>query len=159
MEFHLLIRLFEIIFYFFSWTLTLYWIHRMSHQISFLKKYHLDHHLFIIKKIKKKQDIPGWHWNNLFLFNDTWKSTIDLWLTEVIPTFLFSLITGQWWIIVFYYVWAAFIQETIEHDPNFDLFILTSGKWHLLHHTKGVKNYGLFLPIWDIFFRTYEPTY
>lgn len=157
MEFHLLNNFFEIVFYFLSWTLLLYWIHRISHQVSVIKKYHIDHHQFILTQLKNNNEPTKWHWNNLFLFNDNWKSTIDLWLTEVIPTFIFSLITGQWWIILFYYFWAAFVQEIIEHNPNVDMPILTSGKWHLLHHTKGIKNYGLFVPIWDIIFKTYEP--
>jgi len=159
MKLYLLYTIFELIFYFFIWTLTLYWIHRISHKFLFLKKYHVDHHQFIIKKITENQVPTKWHWNNLFLFNDNWKSTGDLWLTEVVPTFLFSLITGQWWIMIFYYLWAAFVQEIIEHNPNFDIPVLTSGKWHLLHHTTGVKNYSLFFPLWDIIFKTYKPVY
>lgn len=158
MEYYILSYWFEITFYFFLWTFVLYWIHRVGHSLWFLKNYHVDHHQFILKNMKEKNYTGSrWHWNNLFLFNDTRKSTIDLWLTEVIPTILFSFVTGQWWISVFYYFWAAFIQEIIEHDPNFDLPMLTSGKWHLLHHTKGIKNYGLFLPIWDIVFKSNLP--
>ena len=66
-------------------------------------------------------------------------------------------ITGQWWISVFYYVWAAFIQERIEHNSNFDIYpFLTSGQCHLVHHTNPEKNYGLFSPIWDIVFDTFK---
>lgn len=157
-EFYL-IMLFEIIFYFLIWTMILYWIHRSSHCITFLKKYHLDHHGFILKQLKNNNKPTRWHYNNLLLFNDTWKSTIDLWITEVVPTFIFCLITGQWWILFFYYFWAAVVQETIEHDSDFNLPLLSSGKWHLLHHITGVKNYSLFFPIWDIIFKTYEPVY
>ena len=97
-----------ILVYFFTWTLLLYWIHRISHVIPVLRDIHLDHHRFVLN------NNTSWHWSNLFLFNDTWTSTLDLWLSEVIPTLLFSLVTGQWWISVFYYVWAAFIQETFD---------------------------------------------
>jgi sterol desaturase/sphingolipid hydroxylase (fatty acid hydroxylase superfamily) len=84
-------------------------------------------------------------------------STLDLWITEVIPTLVFSLITGQWWISVFYYVWAAFVQEIIEHNPKVDLYpFLTSGKWHLIHHHNTSVNYGLFIPTWDILFGTFK---
>jgi sterol desaturase/sphingolipid hydroxylase (fatty acid hydroxylase superfamily) len=143
-----------IIFYFLSWTLLLYWIHRIAHKIDFLKKYHFDHHNFILKKLRNNQIPTQWHWSNLFLYNDTIKSTIDLWFTEVIPTILFSLITGQWWIFIFYYLWAALVQEIIEHNPKINYPILTSGKWHLMHHTTGNKNYGLFFPLWDFIFNT-----
>jgi sterol desaturase/sphingolipid hydroxylase (fatty acid hydroxylase superfamily) len=97
-----------------------------------------------------------WHWNNLFLFNDNWTSTLDLWLTEVIPTIIFSVITGQYWLCVFYYIWAAFFQESIEHNSNFNLKGFTSGQWHLIHHRQPNKNYGLFFPVWDILFGTYK---
>jgi len=135
--------------YFFLWTLMLYWIHRIAHQIPVIKEYHLDHHRHILT------NHTSWHWNNLFLFNDTWDSTIDLWITEVIPTLIFSLITGQYWISIFYYLWASLIQETIEHNKDFDIPLLTSGKWHLIHH-RSSYNYSLFFPIWDILFKTHK---
>lgn len=134
--------------YFLLWTLMLYWIHRLCHNIPVIRTIHLHHHRFALTHSLK------WHWSNLFLINDDWTSTLDLWLTEVIPTLLFSFITGQWWISVFYYIWAAFIQESIEHNSKFDIPILTSGKWHLIHHRQN-KNYGLYTPLWDKLFRTY----
>jgi len=134
--------------YFLLWTLILYWIHRIGHSLPVMRNVHMHHHRFVL------QHKTTWHWSNLFLFNDDWTSTIDLWLTEVTPTILFAMVTDQWWILLFYYVWAAFIQETIEHNENFNIPILTSGKWHLIHH-RSTFNYGLFTPIWDIIFRTY----
>jgi sterol desaturase/sphingolipid hydroxylase (fatty acid hydroxylase superfamily) len=126
-------------------------MHRLVHVLPYAKHFHCDHHAYIIKHG------TDWHWNNLFLFNDTWKSTVDLWITEVIPTILFCLITGQWWILLFYYIWAAFIQERIEHNSKFDWYPwLTSGKWHLVHHRKPRKNFGLFIPLWDILHGTRE---
>lgn len=127
----------------------LYWIHRICHMIPVIREIHLHHHRFVLTHT------VTWHWSNLFLVNDDWTSTLDLWLTEVIPTLMFSFITGQWWISVFYYIWAALIQEVIEHRPTFDLPVLTSGKWHLMHHRAEI-NYGLFTPIWDKIFRTYK---
>jgi len=140
-----------IVIYFLLWTFTLYWIHRIGHKTPFVKNWHRDHHSYIVN-----YGSPGWQWNNLFLFNDTWTSTLDLYVTEVIPTLLFSLITGQWWISVFYYIWAAFFQERFEHNSNIDMPLVTTGKWHLIHHQQPTKNYGLFFPIWDILFGTYK---
>ena len=142
---------------FIIWTLYLYLIHRIIHSIGLhffpiAFSAHSDHHKYINTN---KQ--TTWHWNNLFLFNDTWMSTLDLWITEVIPTLIFSFITGEWWVSVFYYFWAALVQEVIEHNPKFDLYpFLTSGKWHLIHHHNTSVNYGLFLPIWDILFGTFK---
>jgi sterol desaturase/sphingolipid hydroxylase (fatty acid hydroxylase superfamily) len=141
----------EIFSLFMLWSYAIYWMHRLVHVLPYAKHFHCDHHAYIIKHG------TDWHWNNLFLFNDTWKSTVDLWITEVIPTILFCLITGQWWILLFYYIWAAFIQERIEHNSKFDWYPwLTSGKWHLVHHRKPRKNFGLFIPLWDILHGTRE---
>ena len=149
--------LMEHIVVFFAWTLYLYVIHRAIHAVGV--KYfpiafqaHADHHRYINTHAK-----TTWHWNNLFLFNDTWMSTLDLWITEVIPTLIFSWITGYWWVSVFYYFWAAFVQEIIEHNPDFDMYpVLTSGKWHLVHHQDTTVNFGLFVPLWDMLFGTYR---
>ena len=113
-----------------------------------LKTYHFNHHKVINTNTIK------WNCNNLLLYNDTKESTIDLWLTEVIPTCIISYITGQWWLIIFYYLWASLIQERVEHNKDFNIPLLTSGKWHLKHHENGECNYGLFTSIWDIVFKT-----
>ena len=138
-----------IVVYFVTWTFILYWIHRISHIAAVVREFHYDHHVFIVKNGN-----PGWQWNNLLLFNDTWKSTIDLWVTEVVPTFIFSWITGQWWIFIFYYLWASFFQENLEHNTKINFYPFTSGRWHLYHHIDHSKNFSLFFPIWDIIFGT-----
>lgn len=129
----------------------LYWIHRLGHKTSFMKKWHWDHHRYILRHGELQ-----WHWSNLFLYNDTWNSTVDLYLTEVIPTLIFSWLTGQWWIFAFYYVWAATLQVVLEHKRKLDLPVFTFGKWHMIHHMHPNKNYGLFFPIWDLVFGTYK---
>ena len=141
--------------YFFLWTFMLYWLHRIAHKNKLIRFYHFRHHALINKNIRNGI-ANKWHWNNLFLWNDDIQSTIDLWLTEVIPTILFSFITGQWWISIFYYVWAAMVQETIEHNININYPLLLSGRKHLIHHTTPNKNYGLFFPVWDKIFKTYQ---
>lgn len=136
--------------YFSLWLLLLYSIHRLAHLFFKINTPHKDHHFYA-------DDYTGnnWNWSNLFLYNDTFLSTIDLWITEVIPTVVFSYITGQWWVLGFYYLWAAFLQEIIEHNSKVDLYpFLTSGKWHLVHHRDYRYNYGLFTPLFDILFGT-----
>lgn len=130
------------------WLLCLYWIHRAAHTFKWMKVFHLDHH----KQIAVAT--PTWRLNNLWLYNDSLKSTIDLWLTEVLPTLVLSLVFGHWHFCVTYYVWAAFFQETFEHKRGLDLFGFTPGDWHLCHHRDATKNFGLFLPVWDIMFGT-----
>ena len=139
---------------FLLWTLMLYLIHRLIHiiYIPYIHDWHWDHH-----KVISQETHWGLHWSNIFLYNDTWKSTFDLWCTEVIPTIVFCWLTGHWWILIGYYIWAAFIQEAIEHNKNFDWYpFMTSGKWHLEHHKDHRVNLSLFVPIWDILFKTHK---
>jgi sterol desaturase/sphingolipid hydroxylase (fatty acid hydroxylase superfamily) len=60
---------------------------------------------------------------------------------------------NAWWIMLLYYIWAAFLQEELEHS-NLNLYPFTAGQWHMVHHEHPDKNFGLFLPIWDIIFKT-----
>ena len=144
---------FSIVVYFLLWTFLLYWIHRIVHRLPWIKKYHRQHPKFInANQINKSR----WEFNNLFLFNDDVDSTIDLWITEVIPTLIFCLVTGAWWIFWFYYIWASIFQEVLEHRNNLNLPWFTAGLWHLEHHKNYRVNFGLFFPIWDILFRTYK---
>lgn len=135
---------------FILWTFFLYCMHRLAHIIPFLKKYHNDHHRQVF--MGNNRSI---HWSNLFLYFDTWKSTIDQLLTETIPTLVICAVTGEYWLFFIYYIWAASIQERLEHNINFNMFpLLTSGKWHLIHHKESNKNFGTIVPIWDIIFGT-----
>jgi sterol desaturase/sphingolipid hydroxylase (fatty acid hydroxylase superfamily) len=133
------------------WTFCLYVSHRGAHHIPIIRDIHQRHHHFI-----RTHNTPTWSWNNLLLFNDNWISTLDWWLTEVIPTILFCLMTQQWWIAIFHYIYSATIQEQIEHNPNFSMYPwLSSGKWHLYHHLNdNTKNFGPFIIIWDKIFKT-----
>lgn len=137
------------IFYFLSWTLLIYTLHRLVHQIPALSYFHREHHRFV------RENEITWHWSNIFLWNDNFKSTIDYWTTEVLPTLIFSVLTEQYWIMIFFYIYAAFIQERLEHNNNFNLYpFYTSGKWHVLHHTRYPCNFGIITPLWDWIFKT-----
>lgn len=141
--------LLEALFYFLAWTFIIYWIHRLCHTVSALSYFHKFHHRYVAK------NYITWHWSNLFLFNDDWPSTIDYWITEVLPTLIFVIITEQWWLGICFYIYAAFIQEWLEHNPNFSLYpFYTSGKWHMLHHSAPPCNYGIGTPFWDWVFKT-----
>jgi sterol desaturase/sphingolipid hydroxylase (fatty acid hydroxylase superfamily) len=138
----------QYVFVFIAWTFVIYWMHRLAHAMPFIANIHADHHKYVVK------NTVTWHWSNLFLYNDTWLSTLDLWITEVIPTVIISYFCG-WWLLVAYYIWAAFVQERIEHNESFNYYpFITSGRWHMIHHRNATVNFGIFFPVWDILFRT-----
>ena len=130
------------------WNLCLYLLHRLTHITPVLKNLHRKHHVYVLT------NDTGWHWNNLFLYNDNLEGTLDLWITDVLPTIVFCFIFNAWWIFVFYWVWAAFLQENFEHNKHINFSGLTMGRWHLEHHRTPSHNFGLFIPIWDKLFRT-----
>ena len=136
---------------FLGWTLYLYCLHRIAHSgaIPFLRRAHMAHHAQI--RIK---GTTHWHWTNLFLFTDTWAVTRDMWVTEIIPTIIFAIVFDASWLLGLYYIWAAFLQEPLEHNPKLAIFPFTAGVWHLQHHNNVYCNYGLFFPIWDKLFGT-----
>ena len=137
---------------FLLWTLYLYVVHRVVHVLpEKLKQFHMAHHGYAVYNNDKQH----WRPNNLLLFNDNWPSTIDLWITEVIPTALFAYVTGIWWVAVFHYLWAAVFQENTEHNSNINIPVLTCGRWHMLHHYNPDRNFSLFFRPWDILFGTY----
>ena len=137
---------------FLFWTFVVYWMHRLAHELDFLREYHMDHHAQVTDNT-----IQGLNWKNAFLWFDSWNSTVDQWVTEVIPTIVISALTGHWWLMIFYYIWAAFIQEAVEHNSKINLYpYITSGRWHLVHHDDSTKNYGVFIPLWDLVFDTWK---
>lgn len=137
---------------FIAWTLLIYVMHRLAHIVPAMRRFHDDHHSQVTDGTIKGPD-----WRNLLLFFDNWRSTIDQWLVEVIPTIALAMATGHWWLAVAYYVWAAMIQEAVEHNDKIDLYpFITSGRWHLVHHDDPSKNFGVFIPVWDLVFGTWK---
>ena len=122
----------EYLFHYLVWTFFIYWLHRIVHITEWTNYYHSDHHRYITENWNDGlENITGWSWSDVFLIEDTWKSTVDLWLTEVIPTILYSSITGQWWILIMYWLWSSLLAEVIEHNPKFNVPFIAAGKWHL----------------------------
>ena len=140
--------IFEFVLLFLLWTLMIYDNHRFAHVLPF---YHLhdEHHRLVSIDAESEPE-----WKNWFLYLDNWKVTVDNWIIEVIPTLIFSYVTGYWIFSIFHYFWTAFLQEHLEHNTKLDLYPFTSGKWHMNHHTESNCNYGLLIPIWDKLFRT-----
>lgn len=131
---------------FLLWLLLIYGMHRASHKFEFLKYYHNDHH----KRIYTGEYDGSFKLRHLLLIIDSKESIIDQWLTEVIPTIIFCLIFNCWWLLLFYYIYAAILSESFKHNKNFNWYpVIISGRWHLIHHKNPTKNYGIIFPIWD----------
>jgi len=134
---------------FLLWSFSEYIMHVLAHQIPMMKYIHSHHHRFIFQNSNTK-----WDWRNIFLWTDSWMCTLDLWVIEVIPTLVISAVTGHWWLFLAFYIWTAYIQENVEHNPKIKIPNLTSGQWHLHHHVNSKSNFGTLVTFWDKLFRT-----
>lgn len=133
---------------FLLWTLSEYTMHVMVHRVPWLAQVHSHHHKFIA------MNNTTWEWRNIFLWTDSWMCTLDLWIQEVIPTLIIVTLTGHWWLFGCFYIWTAFIQENVEHNPKIHVPWLSSGRWHLQHHINPKSNFGTIATFWDKLFRT-----
>ena len=135
--------------FFILWSLSVYLMHRLVHGVRGLGRWHARHHAVVAAGRQ------GWHWNNLLLFNDDWPSTADLWMTEIAPALGCAWLTQAYWPLLAYYLYAALLQERLEHNPRFSLYPwLTAGAWHVAHHRDPRVNFGFLTPAWDILFGT-----
>lgn len=116
--------------------------HRAFHTVPFLWYLHKSHHDEVNADYGNRPQ-----WTAILLWTDSWKTTIDLWLIEYIPTAFYCWIFGCWWIAVMYYFWVAFVQDFIDHNPRFNLYpLLSSGKYHMQHHKNYKINYATMFP-------------
>jgi len=135
--------------YFFLWTLLLYGVHRLVHILPYIKKIHNEHHRYVMRN-------KDWYikWEDLYLSRGNNKVTVDLWITEVIPTLLFCAVTGHWWIFGLYYGWSAFYEKTTKYNRDVDVFLVTWGMWTLTHYRRTTLNFGGIFSLWDMIFKT-----
>lgn len=152
----------DFIFCFLLWTLISYALHRLAHTKSRynpLFKIHLAHHKAEYGKEENyKFKWPGWR--SFVLWFDDLKSSLDVWITLILPAVLVSLLfpTTHFAVLIFVYFYEVFLSEhNLDHNPEITGFVtrvLAIGQYHLTHHHYPKYNYGLYLTIWDIVFVT-----
>ena len=128
----------------------IYTMHRAAHQVPILWYLHRGHH-----KVQYRGDWEFSWWNLLGWFND-WRSTLDQWIIEVIPTGLLVVIFPESWpIAVYYYIDGFVLAEGItDHNPRICIPGLAMGRYHLRHHANLKVNFDQFTHFWDWIFGT-----
>jgi sterol desaturase/sphingolipid hydroxylase (fatty acid hydroxylase superfamily) len=116
-------------------SLLFYLVHRLFHQVAFLKKFHLVHHEF---QYPIGLAAMYSHWLEMVLVN-TPTVILPAWLTFMNPTF--------------YYIWIASssIYTILAHDGH--IFPYSDSTFHDRHHSHGTGNYG-HTNFWDKLFNT-----
>lgn len=154
------------IFSFLLWSLFSYSIHRAAHiksKYNPLFKIHLAHHKAQYGKEKDYRfKWPGW--KAYFLWFDDLASSLDVWITLILPAILVSLVFPQshFTVLALVYLYEVFLSEhNLDHNPEIDgpiTHILAVGQFHLTHHHYPKYNYGLYLTLWDLVFVTAQPS-
>ncbi len=142
---------FELCGYFLLWSLIIYWTHRSAHMIPFLWQFHHAHH-----QVAYNGELEFSWWNVIGWFND-WPSTLDQWITEIIPMIVFVLVFPDAWpIAVLYYIDGFILAEGLtDHNPRLEIPGLSMGRYHLKHHANPNVNFDLYFHFWDQLFGTH----
>lgn len=145
---------------FLVWTFIIYWIHRISHikgRWNILWKIHRAHHAIPYLTMK----VERWpKFGQFFFWLGDFKTSIDVVIVLTIPLVLLTLLFPYpgLCLLVFHYIYEVFLGEGIL-DHNTQLRgpvtrVFAWGSFHLHHHVKLERNYGLIITLWDRVFRT-----
>lgn len=139
----------DLVGYFLGWTFIAYWTHRAAHAFDFLWKFHREHHVVVYEG---KFEFSWW---NLVGWVNDWKSTLDDWLTEIIPLGLYIWIfPAAWPVVIYYYIDSSLSEGILDHNPRIDVPGLAMGRYHLAHHDDMRVNFDNYTRLWDWVFGT-----
>lgn len=137
-----------VIFAFFSWDLSFYWLHRLHHKIKLLWYVHEVHH-------------QGEHFNLSLGIRNSWFSSITS-LPFFVPLALIGVPTEIFLFVSSIHYFVQFYNHTslVKHSGFLELFMVTPAL-HKVHHAINPeyidKNCGGTFNIWDRMFGTYQP--
>lgn len=123
----------------------IYWIHRITHRIPYLRKLlHETHHdVFYLLPMD-------------FLNVNILEYVIYLITTNIIPLSFLSVTIVEYF-IVFTLIFTHSIYTHCETDLPFGIPLFIDSTYHRYHHQIGKGNYATYLTIWDEFMKTRIP--
>ncbi|WP_343564317.1 sterol desaturase family protein [Kiloniella sp. b19] len=144
-----LIYLLELAGAFLVFTFVTYWTHRIAHCWKPLWYLHEAHHSVPYKGEYEFSllNLVGW-------YND-WRSTLDVWVTEVLPMAgLVLLWPATWPLAVLFYIDNVLSEGLTDHNPRINIPGLAMGKYHIEHHKDMSVNFDGYFRLWDKVFGT-----
>lgn len=151
--------LFELVGWFFLWTLYSYLIHRLAHvpgRYNFLRYCHLKHHGY------SYGDSMWPPIADYFFWFGSWRGSLDVYITFTLPLVVLAIVKPEYGLILlaFHYIYEVFFSKNVlDHNPKITGKItrfIPIGQYHLKHHRNYRCNYSFYLTIWDYLFRTNE---
>ncbi|WP_374650304.1 sterol desaturase family protein [Dongia sp.] len=135
--------------YFLVWTGLLYGIHRLAHRWAPLWQLHRAHHEEVYDGSFE------FAWTNLLFIYGSWRTTLDQWLCEIVPTIAFiAAVPRAWPLGILYLLDNIFAEGITDHNPRISPPLLAMGRYHLAHHKNSRVNFDGFTQFWDWVFRT-----
>ncbi|MBK9247824.1 MAG: GH3 auxin-responsive promoter family protein [Ignavibacteria bacterium] len=124
-----------------------YWLHRLSHTIPFLWRFHAVHH-----------SVEKLYWMNTSRFHPVEKAM--QFLFDVVPFFLLGTPPEALALhLVWYGVNGFFQHSNIDLKYGWLNYIVSSTELHRWHHARDAKvsnnNYGNNIILWDLLFGSY----
>ncbi|MEJ0062639.1 MAG: sterol desaturase family protein [Alphaproteobacteria bacterium] len=150
---------------FFLSTFFSYWMHRLAHVHKPWNPLWINHKPHHQIKYDEHTPVMVYDWREFIFWFGTWKQTLDVWITDTIPTILAACIIGGagWYILAFHYFYHVFLSGgLLEHNVKIKgpiTRILACGQFHMQHHRKFDRNFGFVIGLWDYVFRTYDLGY
>ena len=139
----------EVLIFFIGVDFFYYWFHRSQHEFPVLWKFHEFHHSI----------------ENLTAANSThhWSEEYFRIIPYTLPVAILFQGTAENYMLVTAFIlsWAGYIHCNSPRAalPNFLKYFVVDNRFHFAHHGKGNeyknKNFGAFIPLWDVIFKTH----
>jgi sterol desaturase/sphingolipid hydroxylase (fatty acid hydroxylase superfamily) len=164
-EINLFLFLFRLIFWFLTWTLAEYFLHRFmhyNHPLNIFFRIHRHHHNIQMEKLTSKSN--RWpKFSYFFFWFDNLYETVEIIFGETLPALIIYLIDPNCgvYILLFHYVYELLATDSLlEHNKEIRnpliINLFAVGQFHLEHHRISNKNFGFTITLWDHLFGTYK---
>jgi lathosterol oxidase len=139
--------LFYLALYFLVVEVGIYWMHRTLHSNKFLYRHlHLKHHQFNVP-----DKITPWASHAFHPLDGILQASPYVGALWVVPCHYPTRIV----MLLLTAIWATYIHDSMEYNPLFfGTPILMGSKYHTMHHTHYLCNYGQVLTLCDWFWNT-----
>lgn len=142
---------------FLVWTLCIYWLHRLGH---FARSWNPLYHIHSAHHNIEYRETVRFHPSQLLFWQGSWKCTADVLITMTLPLVCITVAFPEYGVVllVVHYVYETFFSESVlDHNPKLCgvyTLVFAWGTYHLEHHARPYRHFGLMITLWDYVFGT-----
>jgi sterol desaturase/sphingolipid hydroxylase (fatty acid hydroxylase superfamily) len=143
----------KLLFLFLAWTGASYGIHRLAHighRWNLLFRIHMVHH----SPDYLRRD-GRFRWRYLLMCFDSIPESLDVFITLTLPLLVLAWIFPSQGValLIFHYLYEITLSdELFDHNPSIAGSVtrwLACGQYHLEHHRRPSRHFGLIITFWD----------